>query len=341
MGVIDCIEALGLRICNLEDGASRVARPRFRHRPSAKLYKVKISGLFHKLDSDNEGKYTRSDPLLFDKELDLILAQFGPEIWPDKEPRPHLRVPDATSRYDRNLYYPQDKEILKVRIREVILAKRPSQKASLSTPTAKRARYGNDDDDYQTKSTGKLRRPYPTAVRKRATRTANCNTDIADDFDDDSGLGRRLKRRQILSPNDFERIPSSPTIAQPVENPSNSAKTIAQTKLYVFSKPWSAHGAMTLEGCDSAEQFFDKAQSLVSDNPGSRSEEEGLGIYWMKIELPEDMSSDRSLLIKKDAQESGGMFSLLRDILRFAPAFPSGTGRTLEGEVGFSEQTDV
>lgn len=113
LGPIDFVEALGLATFGPErDNPNIILRkPKFNFQPVVDLYKKEIPALFAMLELDNGKKYRRSDPNLFDHELDELLEVFGPEIWPDDGDRSHLRDPDPESRYPADLYYPDDKEM--------------------------------------------------------------------------------------------------------------------------------------------------------------------------------------------------------------------------------------
>ncbi|KAF2111724.1 hypothetical protein BDV96DRAFT_581664 [Lophiotrema nucula] len=130
VGVIDYIEALGLRTYGkeLEDPKVLVRRPVFKHEDVLRLYRKEIPALFGQLLRDErDGGHTlnRDDPNLFDRELEVLLTELGPRIWPEpgKGDRSHLREPKRDSMYEMELSYPRDKSVLKGYIRNIILSK--------------------------------------------------------------------------------------------------------------------------------------------------------------------------------------------------------------------------
>src|SRR5205807_1909364 len=100
-----------------------VRRAVFKHGPVIELYEIELSILFNRLIS--EESLDRDDPNLFDKELDAILAKWGPEIWPQPRhgTRDHLRKPEKGTRYTSDLVYPRDSIVLKRHLRGIILGK--------------------------------------------------------------------------------------------------------------------------------------------------------------------------------------------------------------------------
>lgn len=108
-GVHSCLHSLGLQTYNPGNNQTRA---RFYFPPIIQLYRVEIPYLFGLLCRDDETTKTldRKDPKLFDKELDKILAEYGPRIWPEavEGARDHLRSPQTGTLYSRNLFYPHD-----------------------------------------------------------------------------------------------------------------------------------------------------------------------------------------------------------------------------------------
>lgn len=110
--VIDCIEALGLRTFGreLENPKMVIKRPVFLHKAVLQLYKIEIPALFGLLLRDEGISLERYDANLFDKELEDILRNLGPKIWPDPRigKRDHLRQPKKGTLYHSELVYPRD-----------------------------------------------------------------------------------------------------------------------------------------------------------------------------------------------------------------------------------------
>jgi hypothetical protein len=106
-GVHAQLKALGLRTCNSEQQPARAV---FEAEAVNRLYKHEISALFGILCRDQGTVLDRNDPLLFDKDLDKLLIEFGPLIWPrlGEGDRKHLHEAQAGTTYDTNLSYPRD-----------------------------------------------------------------------------------------------------------------------------------------------------------------------------------------------------------------------------------------
>jgi hypothetical protein len=106
VGVHALIRALGLRDYS-NRGQSRVV---FESEPVNRLYRLEISALFGILCRDEGIVLNRHDASLFDEELDELLLQFGPPIWPkpgEGDPS-HLHEAQAGTAYNTDLWYPRD-----------------------------------------------------------------------------------------------------------------------------------------------------------------------------------------------------------------------------------------
>lgn len=86
------LERLGLRVYNRDPTPTR---PVFKHHALLRLDRLEISSLFGILLRDEGSVLSREDPNLFDKELDKVLEEFGPLVWPipGQGSRDHLRQP--------------------------------------------------------------------------------------------------------------------------------------------------------------------------------------------------------------------------------------------------------
>jgi hypothetical protein len=107
-GVHALLKALGLRTCN-STGQTQT-RAVFESEPVNRLYKHEISALFGILCRDEGTVLDRNDPLLFDKDLDKLLLEFGPLVWPipGEGDRKHLHEAQPGTPYDTDLLYPRD-----------------------------------------------------------------------------------------------------------------------------------------------------------------------------------------------------------------------------------------
>lgn len=113
MSVHEQIEALGLRTYGKEreDPNHIPRRVILKYEPVIQLYKEELATLAERLQREQgEQAYYEDDPKLFDKELDTLLAEYGPKIWPRPElgSREHLRSPKKNTRYMSDLVYPRD-----------------------------------------------------------------------------------------------------------------------------------------------------------------------------------------------------------------------------------------
>jgi hypothetical protein len=101
------LAALGLRTYNSAHSHSRAT---FKYEPIIRLYKLEIPSLFGILCRDEGSILQREDPNLFDKELDKLLEEYGPLIWPKpgEGDRDHLLEARMGSPYEQDLVYPRD-----------------------------------------------------------------------------------------------------------------------------------------------------------------------------------------------------------------------------------------
>lgn len=105
--VIHYIESLGLQTYGKE---KTVKRPIFKYEPLNKLYKNELPALFGLLLRDDGATLHRKDPNLFENELDGLLREYGPQIWPEPGhgSRAHLREAKQGTRYTIDVVYPRD-----------------------------------------------------------------------------------------------------------------------------------------------------------------------------------------------------------------------------------------
>jgi hypothetical protein len=114
-GVHAQLESLGLQTYNDTSGGV-VTRAIFKFEPVKRLYKIEISALFGILIRD-EAILDREDPKLFDEELEKLLLEYGPVVWPvpGEGSRDHLCTAQMGTLYEADLVHPHDSAILKVR----------------------------------------------------------------------------------------------------------------------------------------------------------------------------------------------------------------------------------
>lgn len=108
IGIFELLESLGLKDYST---SGHQARAVFHYEPLLRVYRLEVPSLFGRLSRDEGVSLDRADPHLFEAELDKLLAEFGPLIWPahGQGPRDHLLEPTKGSRYTSDLVYPKDK----------------------------------------------------------------------------------------------------------------------------------------------------------------------------------------------------------------------------------------
>jgi hypothetical protein len=101
------LDRLGLRTYNTAWNNGRVV---LKHKAALQLYHQELPSLFGILLRDEGTILSRQDPQLFDKELEELLQEFGPLIWPEvgKGSREHLFDALAGTLYESDLIYPHD-----------------------------------------------------------------------------------------------------------------------------------------------------------------------------------------------------------------------------------------
>jgi hypothetical protein len=106
-GVRTQLKRLGLRAHNAETYTTRAV---FKHNAVLRLYKLELPCLFGILPRDEGAILSRQDPQLLDKELEKLLEEFGPLIWPElgEGSREHLLDAQAGTLYESDLIYPRD-----------------------------------------------------------------------------------------------------------------------------------------------------------------------------------------------------------------------------------------
>ena len=110
LGVTEIHESLRFKD---HGSSSHRTRAVFHHEPLLRLYKLEIPSLFGRLVRDEGIFLDRTDPGLFQTELEEVLTELGPSIWSDlgRGPRDHLLKPVAGSRYLPDLVYHRDKSV--------------------------------------------------------------------------------------------------------------------------------------------------------------------------------------------------------------------------------------
>lgn len=117
-GVHAHLELLGLQSLN-EASGTFTRRASFEYAPVLRLYRLEVPALFGILQRDG---LDRGDPNLLDVELDNLLEDVGPLIWPapGDGSREHLRKPDRDTLYKVDLVYPRDGSMCVMRIQSFL-----------------------------------------------------------------------------------------------------------------------------------------------------------------------------------------------------------------------------
>ncbi|OCL01958.1 hypothetical protein AOQ84DRAFT_369675 [Glonium stellatum] len=357
-----CLEAAGLRTSGKHSASDQETKmvhrkPKFDFKPVSDLYYNKVAYLSHKL-SEGGDVYDRLDRFLFDTELEQILKDSGPTIWPESTERQHLLVADPSTRYQRDLFYPQDKDVLKERLRDLVLARKTGNRYSLDGSSLSQGHNtarpngsnGTDINSAGSPGGGMSRQDSGDGRLKRIKVNSNA-VDRNDqelwenslETEDASSRGTvhrppaKHQQQRLSKERHASRPEGSDNVTGQAQDRSDiSVEKIYKSQIHIFSKAWSAYGSMDLKGCTSVDQFFEKLSSTIYKN---RATQEGNHeINWVEIELPEDMSCEQSLLLKRCDDDIDTKFHHLKDILSSAPVFFGKIGRILEAEVAFVDE---
>ncbi|KAF2267959.1 hypothetical protein CC78DRAFT_613653 [Lojkania enalia] len=325
-GVIEHVEALGLRTFGkeVEDPRIIVKRPVFTNKAVLQLYKTEIPSLFGRLLRDEGASLDREDPSLFNSELDKLLVEFGPQIWPQpgRGDRSHLRKPAKGTLYPSNLVYPRDQAILKKHLRNMILSKqaRPdvdvdglinkkgerhisrSSKPAPATPQNKPSGKG---------CSGKA--PKLTSDRVRGTGSPSASHEYISSNSPTSVIGARTRGKQVQrdAPENSDRNPGYFQM---------------ELRLYRASSLASGHisprGSLLLTDDYTSDECF----SAISDEIQS-------DCSWIIFQLPEDMSENATIRVERGTRGSEAMFQRVLNIFRESPLY-QGAPRACEVECG-------
>ncbi|KAF2026177.1 hypothetical protein EK21DRAFT_39146, partial [Setomelanomma holmii] len=324
------IEALGWRTYNNPDGV--VNRPIFKFEPIIRLYKVELSHLFGILLRDEGAVLNREDPMLFDKELEKLLHEYGPLVWPhpenDNRNRQHLRDAQAETLYEQGLMYPRDVTILKDRMRHLILAKRANSSTNVQALIGKRhkdARLKVLKTTGSSASTGSSRKRARGSGVSRVPRSSFVSYDSSLDIDDDDDTnGDSESEDSVIGYTPRQRAP--PEAAKPQSNFSRvELRLYRRTSISGPYGPVKPYGPWFLTSdCATAHKCFTRlCQEIKTD------------CSFMVFRLPEDMSMNGSVRVNRGAVDAEPKFQRVLEIFRKAKKFPGVPQyRSVEVEVG-------
>ncbi|KAF9697244.1 hypothetical protein EKO04_004786 [Ascochyta lentis] len=329
--VSELLETLGLRN---HSTSGYQARPVFHYEPLLKLYKLEIPSLFGVLLRDEGVFLDRADPNLFDAELEDLLTELGPLIWPlpGQGLRDHLLNPVKGSRYPADLMYPRDSTLLKGHLRNLILSKRARPDIDISALIEKRHKdanlkiFSNPQSDHTD--------TRPSKARKKLKETAN------------EGEGTERSRKVSLTEENSsltEAVGASSSASEDsvvdhsarrdIRAKSASGSFQAALRLYrkclpdelEYSKPSHFYGTSFLtDDLNSADKCFASICQHID-----------MDCTYMEFHPPEDMSLEGSIRIDRRSHSAEVTFQRVATMLREARKFPGEPSyRTIEVEVG-------
>jgi hypothetical protein len=318
MRVYNVIEGLGLRVYNNSNPTP--TRPVFRNVAVLRLYRLEIPALFGMLLRDEGSALSREDPNLFDKELDKVLQEFGPLVWPvpGEGNRDHLRVPQDNTLYTMELIYPHDaaKYVhplinadklklcrLKDGLRNLILAKKARPDIDVQALIEKRHK------DANMKMFRRGSAIIPTTIQDEV------NADSVSESED-SVMGDTTTSRTVQDTTS-----------------SHTSYPIVELRLYrsdhhslaSVTGPTFAYKPMLLPAdCTTSHDCFRRVCEHIATD-----------CSFMVFRLPEDMSLEGRIRVDRGSQAVENTFQKVLGIFRKAKRFPGEPQyRSVEVEVG-------
>ncbi|KAF2738115.1 hypothetical protein EJ04DRAFT_574090 [Polyplosphaeria fusca] len=323
--VNELIEALGLRTfgAELHDPAVVVKRPKFLHDDVIQLFKKEIPALFGTLVKNEGATLDRNNLNLFDKELDDLLAVFGPKIWPElgHGDRTHLRQPSSDSHYKTPLVYPKDRDLLKKHIRNIILSKKSRPDTDATKIDALISKQG------ERRSTAKKKKKAPVTSKPAKPLPVS---EVTTPKSTISSLKRRVAEIELAPLPDSE----DPEVGhrkqqkmwqKPPQRKLDIELRLFRTSLSTTGKDFEQRSLFLDKFCTSDECFTLICQQMEVD------------CSWLVFHLPEDMSPDAQIRITRGIKQSEYDFRKVLDIFSAAPAFPEGACRACEVEFGLDD----
>lgn len=321
MRVHEEIERLGLRVYNNNNSVSTNTRPVFKNADVLRLYRLEIPALFGILLRDEGSVLSREDPNLFDKELDKVLEEFGPLVWPvsgGEGSRDHLRVPQENTLYTKELIYPQDTAQyvltaiairkltlyrLKDGLRNLILAKKARPDIDVQALIEKRHK------DAHMKLFGKSVANTPAPVPN------HMNADSASESED-SVMGTTTKRGCIQGSASSQTGYSSVQL--------RLYRSVDDSLASVTGPTFSCGPMMLTADCTKSHDCFRRICEHIATD-----------CSFMIFELPEDMSFRGRIRVDRGSQAGETAFQEVLAIFRKAKKFPGEPQyRSVEVEVG-------
>ncbi|KAH3981000.1 hypothetical protein HBH51_050050 [Parastagonospora nodorum] len=306
------LQSLGLRSYNTS------ARAVFKHEAVNRLYREELPSLFRILVRDQGSTLDRDDPALFDKDLDQLLREYGPLIWPGEGNRDHLLTARVGTPYESDLVYPRDSTVLKSRLRRNILAKKIIHGVNYQAQMEKNAG-GSESPALTTAKASSQTTPMRTLRR-----TFNETTHTNDNSSSDDCVMRAPKRQQVIMETHSSYIGFSHV----------QLRLYRKTKLSSAGTngPVLAFGSMflKLDGTTSHDCFHRVCERISTD------------CNFMVFHFPEDMYQAGSIRLDRGSADSDATFQRVLSIFRTARKFPGDPQyRSLEVEVGLDFDDNV
>ncbi|EAT84444.2 hypothetical protein SNOG_08168 [Parastagonospora nodorum SN15] len=305
------LQSLGLR------SYTTSARAVFKHEAVNRLYREELPSLFRILVRDQGSTLDRDDPALFDKELDQLLREYGPLIWPGEGSRNHLLTARFGTPYESDLVYPRDSTVLKSRLRRNILVKKIIHGVDYQAQMENAG--GSESPAFTTAKASSQTTPMRTLRR-----TFNEDTHTNDHPSLDDSVMGATRRQQTIMETDSSYIGFSHV----------------QLRLYRKIKlgfsgtngPVFAFGSMLLklDGTTSHDCFHRVCERISTD------------CNLMVFHFPEDMYQAGSIRLDRGSADSDATFQRVLSIFRNARKFPGDPQyRSLEVEVGLDFDDNV
>jgi hypothetical protein len=336
-GVHALLKALGLRTCNSTEQTP--TRAVFGSEPVNRLYKHEIPALFGILCRDEGTILDIDDPLLFDKDLDKLLLEFDPLIWPKpgEGDRNHLHEAQPGTPYDTDLWYPRDAAVLvhlfsrvawlrhnrlKQRLPSLILAKKLTPATDVQALIEKRHKDANVGMSKRARSSATNISKSPSSVEGSRSlevpikAPSRYNSDVSDNSESgDSVIGTTTRRRA------FKTAGTSTDFSSVELRPYRKTSSVHSSPY----RPVLSYKPMFLTlNCTSSLECFDSVRQHIGTECSS-----------MIFQLPEDMSPKGSMRLDRESGDAEDIFQSLIEIFRTAKKFPGKPQyRSVEVELG-------
>ncbi|KAJ8112046.1 hypothetical protein OPT61_g5499 [Boeremia exigua] len=330
-GVFEILETLGFK-----HHSTSVTRRRaiFHYEPLLRLYHIEIPSLFGLLLRDEGIFLDRADPTLFQIELEQMLTELGPLIWPShgRGRRDHLLQSTEGSRYTSDLVYPRDKDMLVLHLRNLILSKQARPGTDVDALIEKR---------HKNSKIKIFRKAGPDRAKslKGETREETRSEKAGDD------LGEH--RQTILADVDSEPFDAMEATSSDSDAPLinhhvrrrariKAASQRFQVALRLY-RPTASDESQRGKSCHSYRTILlDNKNETVGECFARVRRHINRDCTYIEFHPPEDMSLEGRIRIDCDSLEADNTFGRVMSMFREARRFPGEPSyRTVEVEIGF------